>query len=103
MDGDFDDSKQAIAVIFAESKQYKWEVFQIEMLASETYREKYYGANIKHYYDELKSWSKRNQKKSFDWIEEALNFMRLDSEGRGLKLGNGETKTFTIREGYGQS
>ncbi len=29
--------------------------------------------------------------------------MRLDSEGRGLKLGNGETKTFTIREGYGQS
>lgn len=103
MDGDFDDSKQAIAVIFAESKQYKWEVFQIEMLASETYREKYYGANIKHYYDELKSWSKRNQKKSYDWIEEALNFMRLDSEGRGLKLGNGETKTFTIREGYGQS
>lgn len=103
MDGDFDDSKQAIAVIFAESKQYNWEVFQIEMLASETYREKYYGANIKHYYDELKSWSKRNQKKSFDWIEEALNFMRLDSEGRGLKQGNGETKTFTIREGYGQS
>lgn len=103
MDGDFDDSKQKIAILFADSKQYDWEVFKIEMLASETYREKYYGANIKHYYDELKSWSKRNQKKSFDWIEEALNFMRLDSEGRGLKIGNGETKTFTIREGYGQS
>ena len=103
MDGVWCDSKQKIAVIFAESKQYDWEVFQIEMLASETYREKYYGANIKHYYDELKSWSKRNQKKSFDWIEEGLNFMRLDSEGRGLKQGNGETKTFTIREGYGQS
>ena len=103
MDGDFDDSKQKTAVIFADSKQYNWEVFKYEMQENETFKEKYTGANIKHYYDELKSWSKRNQKKSFDWIEEALNFMRLDSEGRGLKIGNGETKTFTIREGYGQS
>lgn len=103
MDGEFDDSKSETAVKFVDSKQYDWEVFKAEMLTNETYKEKYAGANIKHYYDELKSWSKRNQKKSYDWIEEALNFMRLDSEGRGLKLGNGETKTFTIREGYGQS
>ncbi len=103
MDGEFDDSKSETAVKFVDSKQYDWEVFRAEMLTNETYKEKYAGANIKHYYDELKSWSKRNQKKSYDWIEEALNFMRLDSEGRGLKLGNGETKTFTIREGYGQS
>lgn len=102
MDGDFDDSKQETALIFADSKQYKWEVFKSEMQENETFKEKYAGANIKHYYDELKSWSKRNQKKSYDWIEEALNFMRLDTEGRGLKRGESENVTYTIRRGYGE-
>lgn len=103
MDGVFDDSKQSVPVLFEDSQEYHYSVFKKRMEESESFQAKYPKANIQYYYDELKSWAKRKAKKSGDWVEEGMNFMRLDTESTGLKTGESIKATqFKVRDGYGE-
>lgn len=104
MDGVFSDANQAIPVLFKDSPQHDYENFKSEIINHPTFLKRYKGADVEYYYDELKSWAKKTCKKSGDWVEEGLNFMRLDVEGTGLKTGGGKVPQLQIkvRDGYGQ-
>jgi len=102
IDGVFDDVV-AIPVVFEKSKYVDYKVFEKEMKENETFQKKYKEANIDYYWTELRSWAKRTCKKSGDWVEEGLNFMRLDTEKSGLKTSSSGGAKKVLREGYGQS
>lgn len=106
MDGVFDDDNQIIPVFFKDCKEYDFEVFKVRMAENETFKKKYANANLEHYYEAVNNWAKRGAKKSADWIEEAINFMRLDCQsdrGTGLKIAGATAQgKAKIREGYGE-
>lgn len=99
MDGDFANKEERKPHLFTESFVYNPVVFQREITKNKKFLEKYPTADLTYYHDALESWAKRNSRKSADWVEEAINFMRLDDEKQQLRQMN---KKFKIREGYGE-
>lgn len=101
MDGVFSNDNVVMAVVFDKSKESDFEVFKARIELNKTFQRKYNDADLVHYHEALESWARRNNRKSADWIEEAINFMRLDSEKDGLKIA--AQNRFHIREGYGEN